>query len=308
MSVVCNCESGLNNTGKPGCVNVFGYVSRIVMVPLKANDGTLNFIDVSAPLTATTLTDKTKEADKSKRFFPTPSFVNVTLPKAESQTEEADTGRLIELAEGKRSYGGELWGEDATPEMLGKLKTAKCVQFGLYLIDKNGALIGSISDDGTKLYPIPVDNQSWRPVLMFATPTTTQKIMLSFDFARFFDDSSLKMITATEAQVDLLDENVFTGLIDSNLVASSITTTGFVIDATTDYGTALQASKIKGQAAADFQVYNNTTLAVVTPTSVTETADGEYTFVIPAQSSSDDITVTHLPASGYEGEVDFQIP
>ena len=62
------------------------------MVPLKANDGTLNGIDLSAPVpTWSTLIN---EADSSKRWFPLPQFENVELPKADSQFEEANSGKM----------------------------------------------------------------------------------------------------------------------------------------------------------------------------------------------------------------------
>jgi hypothetical protein len=38
----CNCDAGLANTGRPGCVPVQSVTSKLVMVLLMANDGTLN--------------------------------------------------------------------------------------------------------------------------------------------------------------------------------------------------------------------------------------------------------------------------
>ena len=48
MSLGCNCDSGLSNSGQPNCVPIFSVTSGLIMVPLKANDGTLNGLDLSA--------------------------------------------------------------------------------------------------------------------------------------------------------------------------------------------------------------------------------------------------------------------
>ena len=71
----CNCNAGLGNTGRPGCVPIQSVTSKLIMVPLNANDGTLNGIDLSAPLP--TWNSLVNEADASKRWFPLPAFENV---------------------------------------------------------------------------------------------------------------------------------------------------------------------------------------------------------------------------------------
>jgi hypothetical protein len=107
------------------------------------------------------------------------------------------------------------------------------------------------------------------------------------------------MISSSEGLVDF---GTLEGLIDANIALSSITTTGFVATITTDYGTALTDGKVKGQLSADFSLYNDTDSASIPITTVTETADGVYTFVMPAQTASDDFTVSLLPSSGFVGE------
>ena len=159
MSLGCNCEAGLSNTGQPNCVPIFSVTSGLIMVPLKANDGTLNGLDLSASVPV--WSDLINEADSSKRWFPIGAFENVELPKADSQFEEANSGKMAFLRQGKRSFSGELWSEDSTPTLLGKLQLNRCVDFGVYIVDVNGNLIGSKADG--YLYPIPVDNPSFDP-------------------------------------------------------------------------------------------------------------------------------------------------
>ena len=295
----CNCNAGLGNTGRPGCVPIQSVTSKLIMVPLNANDGTLNGIDLSAPLP--TWNSLVNEPDASKRWFPLPAFENVELPKAESQFEEANSGRMAFLREGKRSFSGELWGEDSTPTLLGKMKAGRCVNFGVYVVDVTGNLIGSKVNG--YLYPIPVDNQSWNPTFMFATDSTVQKIMLTFDFDRLFDDSTMYMITATEANLDF---NTLTGLIDVNLVEVLPAVAGqVVLNATFDYGTALNPILLQGVTGlTDWAFYDVTNqVAFGNPTGVSESPAGTYT-LLKAFTPGDDYTVS-VVKDGFTGSVTF---
>lgn len=296
----CNCNAGLGNTGRPGCVPIQSVTSKLIMVPLNANDGSLNGIDLSAPLP--TWNSLVNEPDASKRWFPLPAFENVELPKAESQFEEANSGRMAFLREGKRSFSGELWGEDSTPTLLGKMKAGRCVNFGVYVVDVTGNLIGSKVNG--YLYPIPVDNQSWNPTFMFATDSTVQKIMLTFDFDRLFDDSTMYMITATEANLDF---NTLTGLIDVNLVETSSSASQVVLEATFDYGTALNPILLQGvTSTSDWEIFDVTNqLSLGSPTAVSELPAGTYT-LLKSLSVGDTYTVS-VVKDGFTGSVTFTV-
>ena len=288
----CNCDAGLANTGRPGCVPLQSVTSKLIMVPLMANDGTLNGIDLAAALP--TWSDLINESDASKRWFPLPAFENVEMPKADSQFEEANSGRMAFLRQGKRSFAGELWGDDSTPTMLGKLNAGRCVQFGVYIVDVNGALIGS--KQGGYLYPIPVDEQSFDPKWMVATDSTVQKIMVGFDFDRLFDDSTMYMITSSEAGINF---NSLSGLIDINVVNDTVTTTTLTFDAVLDYGTALNPIKAQGLVSGDFVLNNTTTSSVVTVTAA-ENIPGNYTLTYTAQTNGDVASLV-IAKPGYLG-------
>ena len=296
----CNCNAGLGNTGRPGCVPIQSVTSKLIMVPLNANDGSLNGIDLAAPLP--TWNSLVNEADASKRWFPLPAFENVELPKAESQFEEANSGRMAFLREGKRSFSGELWGEDSTPTLLGKMKAGRCVNFGVYVVDVTGNLIGSKVNG--YLYPIPVDNQSWNPTFMFATDSTVQKIMLTFDFDRLFDDSTMYMITATEANLDF---NTLTGLIDVNLVEVSSSASQVVLEATFDYGTALNPILLQGvTSTSDWEIFDVTNqISLGSPTAVSELPAGTYT-LLKSLTVGDTYTVS-VVKDGFTGSVTFTV-
>jgi hypothetical protein len=294
----CNCNAGLSNTGRPNCLPIQSVTSKLVMVPLVANDGTLNYIDLTAPLP--TWNDLINEADASKRWFPTPIFENVELPKADSQFEEANSGRMVFLRQGKRSFSGELWAEDSSPTLLSKLQNNRCVDFGVYIVDVNGNLIGSKVNDG--LYPIPVDNPSFDPKYMFATDSTTSKIMVAFDFERLFDEGTMYMITPTEANINFNDLN---GLIDVNFLNDTIASTSITFDARFDYGTALNPIIYQGATAGtDWALFNNTTSLAVTPLTITESPAGTYVITYAAQTAGDSLTLS-VVKDGYDGELTY---
>lgn len=297
MSLGCNCNAGLSNTGRPNCVPIQSVTSKLILVPLQANDGTLNGIDLSAPIP--TWSDLVNEVDASKRWFPTPGFENVELPKADSQFEEANSGRMVFLRQGKRSFSGELWAEDSSPTLLSKLQNNRCVDFGVYIVDVNGNLVGSKVNG--YLYPIPVDNPSFDPRYMFATDSTVSKIMVAFDFDRLFDEGTMYMITPTEAGINFND---LQGLIDVNFTNQVETpNTDVTYDLVFDYGTAYNPLQFIGAVLADFQLYNNTTASVVSLASVVENNDGNYTFTY-AFVTGDSYTLS-VEKDGFDGEVTF---
>jgi hypothetical protein len=295
----CNCNMGLSNTGRPNCVAIQSVTARLIMVPLIAKDGTANSIPLTGVLPVwNTLIN---QSDATKRWFPLPQFENVELPKAETKFEEANSGRMVYLRQGKRSFAGELWAEDSTPTFLGKLQNNRCVDFGVYIVDVNGNLIGSKQNGA--LYPIPVDNPSFDPKFMFATDSTTQKIMVGFDFERLFDESTMYMITAEEAGVNF---NTLTGLLDVNLTNVSNTTTSRTFNAALDYGTALNPIKFIGGLAADFKLYNNTTAAIIPITTLVESAvvAGQYTLTAAAFTVGSSYTISVI-RTGYTGSYTF---
>jgi|688.fasta_scaffold288478_2 hypothetical protein len=292
MALGCNCNAGLSNTGKPGCLPIQSVTSGLIMVPLTAADGTANFIDLDAALP--TWADLINEADASQRWFPLQGFENVELPKADTVFEEANSGRMVFIRQGKRSFAGELWGE--TPTFYGKLSNNRCVEFGVYIVDVNGNLIGSKIGDG--LYPIPVDNQSFNPTYMFATDTTTSKVMVAFDFDRLFDESTMYMITPTEAGQNFNDLN---GLLDVNFNNSVVTAGQLVAELVLDYGTALNPIQFTGAVAGDFNITINGVSA--TFTGVNETSAGTYDFDFSATTGSD--VVISVDKAGYDGEISF---
>ena len=292
--VGCVCNVGLSNTGRPNCVPLFSVVSSFIVLPLKDQQGNLNGIDLNAALP--NWESLINEVDPSRRWFPLPPFENVELPKADSQFEEANSGRMAFLRQGKRSFSGELWAEDSTPTFLGKLESYRCVDFGVFIVDINGNLIGSRV--GGFLRPIPIDNASWDPRFMFATDSTIQKIMLGFDFDRLFHESTMYLISPEEAAQNFND---LSGLIDVNFTEITSTLSSVQFNADLVYGTALNPLKYIGATnLADWELKVNG-LSIGSPLSVTEAPDGTYILTFAAQLSGDVLSV-EVAKIGYDGE------
>lgn len=292
----CKCDLGLSNTGLPNCVTLQSVTNSLILVPTYDSTGVRNGIDLSAPLP--TWTSLYNQADASKRWFPLLNFENVEMPKADSTFDEAPSGRKSFIKTGKRSFSGELW--DATPQLLGKIENNRCVEFSLWEIDINGNLVGS--KEGTMLYPIPVDNQSFDARLMKATDTTTQKIMISFDFYRLFDESTLWMITPEESNFDF---NTQGGLLDVNFEEVSKTSTQVVTKLTLDYGTAVNPILVKGLLAVNFTLFDVTANASVTILTATETPDGVYTITYAAITGYVNNLRLTLVKDGYIGKLEY---
>jgi hypothetical protein len=294
MSLGCKCDSGLSNTGRPSCVTIQSVTSKLILVPLKDSTGTKNFLDLTTAFNETVFKALTNQLDATKRWFPLPQFENVELPKADSTFEEAPSGRKVFVKQGKRSFAGQLWNE--TPQLLGTIQNNRCVDFGVYIVDVNGNLVGS--KEGTKLYPIPVDNESFEAKLMFATDSSVQKIMVGFDFYRLFDESTMWLLTPSDT-TDLFDFNNLEGLLDVILTKTAASTTSLTVKAELNYGTAKTPIQVGGLSTY-ITMKNKATNASITISNVSQ-AFNVYTLSFAAQTSGLQVVVT-VQKDGYVGE------
>lgn len=303
----CNCDMGLGNTGRPNCVPIQSVTSKLILVPLFDSLGNPNRIDISELPNIDFNGDFVNNSDASQRWFPLPEFENVEMPKADAQFEESNSGRMVFLRQGKRSFTGELWADDSSPQLLGKLQNNRCVDFGVYIVDVNGNLIGSqpveTNVNQTKfLYPIPVDNPSWNPTLQFATDSTTQKIVVTFDFDRNFDESTLFMLTSAEAETDFLS---LSGLVDVNFINFGSTTSSIVFDAWLTYGTAMNKIKFTGANTGDFTLVNNTAGGSVTITACTENLPTKGNYTLSCVLNDGDEYTLYIDRIGFTGEISW---
>ena len=289
MANFCNCSTGLSNTGSK-CPSLQAVTTKLIYVPLYGNDGVRNSILTTDLVDKVYVDAKINETDKSKRWYPSPRIENVEDTKGDSVMESLNSGDEVFVQEGTRTFMGVHIKQDST--FLGKIKNARCVEFGVYLVDSNGIAWGEISEDGTELYPIAVNEESYDAILVRTTDTTSQKVQVKFSFSRDVRDESIKGVTG-------YNMNNAKGLLDVNGAVTVPTTVGFTYTATLDYGYFGDPLKVEGLVIGDFTLYNNTTVSAVVITSVTEVEDGVYAFVIPAQTASDELVLTGS-ATGFE--------
>jgi len=296
---VCDCNLGLSNTGTPSCQPLAGVTKKLIIVPITADDGTLNRIDIANDTLDETFFDgKYNNADTSKRWYPTPLIDNIEDTRADALTETLNSGQNLKVQDGARAFNGVMVNQEGV--FLGKLETAGCTDVGVYHIDKEGNLVGSLSSDGLFLEPIAVDKGTWNVILVKTTDTTVPKVQLTFEYLSTEKDADLRLYSASDISgFDTLNSE---GLLDVNGTEFGVaTTTGFVVDLKLDYGPVASLIAVEGWVAADFSLFNETDVLTVVITSVTESAtvDGRYTFVIPAQTSADVLTLTDVK-DGFE--------
>ena len=298
MAVLCACGTGGGNLGRPSCFPVFDVTKKAILVEYNKPDGTVNGIDLSTltggKVDQAFLDARFKDVDGKTRWYQTPELKNITDERAEDITETFEDTSSVFIQEGARAFTGLVVKGD--PVLLGNLQKWRCLTIGVFFVDKAGNLIGKKSRDGF-LDPILLQDESFSASLIKGTDTAKQKSSISFIISQLENDADLRMIEASEITGNLISAG---GLIDITAEpATSITSTGFQVQINTPFGGVTSPIPAEGLGLGDFLVFNSTTSASVTVTSVTESVavDGLYTFVTLSQSSSDVLIVSNPAAS-----------
>jgi hypothetical protein len=303
MATVCDCNASLGNSGLPNCVYIPNVTYKLIVTPTFDSTGAKNYIDTTATLDNAFFTDLLNagrsgatNTDEKQRIYPIGAFKNVEDIRGEDVTESFNDNSTSFIQEGTRTFTGMII-DRPSPTLLGKMKSWRCSQISAYIVDIDGNLYGNGSE-ADKLYPFRLDSETWSPKFMKTADATVAKLQLDFTYAKDEADEDIKMILADETTPDVRDLN---GLLDVNAAAAtSISTTGFVTSLTYDYGSAVTAQNFKGAVLADFDLNEvSPTPGAIVITSVTESPDGTYTFVIPAATSAD-VLELDLQKDGYE--------
>lgn len=282
MATICNCNTGLGNTGEGSCDPVGKVAKKLILTEYLDASGAVKSIDPTTTLDAAFFSALVNHADTSERWYPLPLMENVENVRADSVTQTFNSGKSIAVQQGIRSFTALL--PNKSNAYAKKLQQAACKPLGFYIVDKDGNLMGDGSDV-TELKPIKIDQDTWEVNYSFATDTEVSAAVLSFEWDQSVDDGDVRIIKKTE-----IDYNLFLlrGLLDVfgvNLTA--ISTTGFTIDLQACYGSLSDLEKITGLLAGDFTLYNVTDSASVTILTATEAPAGTYAFTYAAQDSSD---------------------
>lgn len=302
MATICNCNTGLGNTGLPNCTSIADVTKRIILVPITANDGTINEYQISSTtFNSAFFTARVNDADASKRWYPLPDIENIEDLRGDPIFETLNNGKNIFIQQGSRTFSGVIIKQGS--QYLKKLEAATCVKFGAFVIDKSGNLIGNGYSKAGYLRPIKIDNNTWVPRLLKTTDTEIGKIQLTFEWDINEQDSNIGMVSANDILIDLFD---LVGLIDVYAdAATSITTTGFTINLYNYFGTLKDKGEIQGLVAADFDLYNETDNAAVTISTATEVSSGTYAFTFAAQTSADVLKLS-VDKNGYDSTVGLE--
>lgn len=275
----CACDLGPGNSGVPSCLQVMGVARKKIFIPKYDSEGNLNYIDLAIPITQAILDDHVNDPDPSKRWYPYQVIKNYTPELAENITETAADGSQAFVQDGIRTMVWQIW-DKPDPVLLGKLERTRCVDMGEITIDKNGSIIGG-HQDGTKLYPRWIDMGSWAPTMEIPIDTTTQKILMRYNYTREQSDSQMRMILSSE-----YTGNIFglKGLQDVNMTTKDIIATSFTGVLKTEFGSAIAKQPVVGLDPSDFALYNETDSAPVVIVSAPEIAPGEYDFTFASQA------------------------
>ena len=291
----CACDGSIQNTGTPTKQRVIASGVKLIAVNMKADDGTENKILASDTIDQAYINALINNEDGSKRWYPIGAFKNQEDVRGDVVTETFSDNSSILTQQGIRAYTG--WLINYAAAYLGALESFKCQSFGLFIVDDCGGLTGAISKDELSLKPIRVNENSWSPTFIKATPTVSAKVALGFEFSQLERDKDLRVISDAEIDADLLDEE---GLLPLKATISAEATTGFVAALKVDYDIFQDASKtvVPSWVQTDFALFNKTTNLAVVITSATEAPVGTYTFVYTAQTPADVLTLTNLKTSG----------
>jgi len=305
------CQSGLLNTGKLPCIANPDQIVGIFLVPLfSATPSVQNFIDLDGIFGADELLNKLRATSPKNRWYPIMELVETDMPVADTSFETTTDGVKTFLFDGLRSFVGEKRGKNAPIKFGESLKRLRCSEWGVFVITANNMLLGE-KKNGNRLYPFAVNPDSFDPKAMFKTVGASQKLMLAFDLKRTVDLSRIYALVGSDltTPVDFVDAQ---GLIDVNLYVENEvldTTLKFDLVVTDMYRVGLNPNTtgtVTGLVSADFALTIDG--STVTITSVSEVEDGKYSFVAPAGTAGDIVTVRPNPLRGFEGSVSFVHP
>jgi hypothetical protein len=297
----CTCANSSQNLGSPNCVEVMKYANRFFLIPLTDNAGVANKIASGTTVDNAFIIARLNDTDSSQRWFLISNVKNAIIAeRGDDVNQDFEDGSSTFIEEGVATTSFIV--ASSSPTMVGKLKSHRCSTMGFMYVDKDGRIWG-LTDGTGDLYPIAIEPETLSVKAAYPTPTATYTIPVTFKWRKDMYDEDLgywdNSVTWSNPTI--------ASLLDVNVAVSNITTTGYKLTLTYDYGAVNSALPVKGLVVADFVSSvggatskvrrTNNTPADVSITSVTESPDGVYTFVIPTATSAD----TLQPAASKQG-------
>jgi hypothetical protein len=297
----CNCQGKIGNTGYPNA-KPFGVTSGVFLMPLFANDGTRNKIDLTAVDFKAELLGLLNHVDPSKRIYPFTELRNVTHEEADANYETADNGERFKTRDGIKTVSFEKW--NVTEQYFNKVAD-NCVEFGVFLVDVCGNLKGQ--KEGDNLYPRPVNKNSYDAKYIDATADAGAKVMIQMDYKLITSDGDQWMLPASIfTDLDLLSVQ---GLIDVNFeIIDIISGTSLKVFASMDYGFANEQTPVRALTTASFIMKNTTSNTSITVSNAVQNplVPGEYTLTIASTSASTPVSLSAFLAGTASGTAGFE--
>lgn len=302
---ICSCGNpSFPNLNRPNCVIEMKAIAFPILIPRYKANGDRNTIDLTSPTLGADIQALIQAATAVlERIYPFPRCENVSFERTETVFETAASTRKYKIdgVGGVRSFMFQLWAKDAVHAILRELKKVGCSDVDFFLATVDGNLWGikdNVTDTVMRGYEMATE--TFDAFKEYATDTTTQKIMVSWDLDNDECEENSYAITSEEMiATGGVKSTALKGLISAYTTSTALTTTTARVLVNTGFGSAGDRGDVTGLVDANFSLFNENTQLAVAATAV-ETADGDYTLTFLAQTLNDVITVNVVNATGYD--------
>jgi len=330
-AIECTCDDpSFGHVGRPNCVITQGALAFPMFSPKTRTNGLRNYLPTNAASLLIFLADYgigfadintalnpspalTADSEVTiqhivdwrlstyapvlDRLYPSLRVENATFPRTETVFEAAPSGRKtkIEGVGGIRTWSMELWGKDAAHGVARAHKKFGCHDLDVYYVDVAGVNWGiqDIEGDG-KQRGYEMDTATFDQFMEYATDTTAQKIMLSFDLDRLECEEKSWAITADEYGKKFTTiRPLIQGIIAHDAAGSTLVAASPIIIKVTlsaSFGTAGNKHDITGLLTGAFTLLDSL--------GAEQEAAGAWTSVVESPNGTYLLTTSSSPAAG----------
>jgi hypothetical protein len=279
----CVCGTGgIGNLGLPPCNDLLQVIARVGITATYDDDGNRNSIKASdlvgGKLPDGYFNDLLKNEDASKRIFITAGlFDDVEVTNTDRTTQTTGNGSIYQLLQGVMQFSGKLY--EFPPAYSGQLNSTSCGENSVYLIDTEGRLMGEVSEDGTELYPLALQEGSLTSEWFPKSNASTSYVSLDFQLDRVVSAENFLTIPPSSIEENLIKAE---SLIDVTLTetdgASQSTTEIFVTGVYSLYGSLGKPGTLEGKVgiAPVYWTVTDSTGSDEALTAVVEESEGNY--------------------------------
>lgn len=306
-SIICSCGNPtMPNLGRPDCVIEMKAIAFPLIVPRFQADGTTrNTIDLtSATLGADIQALVATSTAVLERLYPFPRIENATFERTDTVFETAPSTRKYKIdgVGGVRTFNFELWAKSAVHSIGRELTRIGCTDVDFYLVDVAGSIWGiKDNESDTIMRGYEMATETFDSFKMYATDTTTQKIMISWDMDNAECEFNSYAITSGELGYSATTLRANS---PASIALVELDATHVQFTVTENTGDAVNNDPIIGLVIgpAVFTVISDTGVVVEIPP-VVETSDGVYSF----EHLNPQITINDLVTGSISGAVGYEI-